>query len=252
MLFKKEDILMKFSDVVLSREKVSDQIKDALKQAILTGEFKAGDKLPREDQIAVSFKVSKASVREALRGLEGEGIVDKRRGIHGGNFVAQPGISKMNDLMSNYYQFGTVTAEELLEFGLLLEPTLVPLSVQRRTDEDLEKMRANIQEREEGLRLNRLNVKKMMEFHHIIADSCRNQLISALIQALVTVSFRILPRVAVTRADSEAHLAFSKELYKHLRQRNERAAQKSMAGIFKRFYVINKRKNAISQHGLND
>jgi len=37
---------MKFSDVVVNRSRVSDQIKDALKNAILSGEFKPGDKLP--------------------------------------------------------------------------------------------------------------------------------------------------------------------------------------------------------------
>ncbi len=233
---------MKLADVTLNRNRVSDQIKEALKQAILNGEFKAGDKLPREDQIAESFKVSKVSVREALRSLEGEGIVEKRRGIFGGNFVAQPDMTKMNDLMANYYQFGTVTAEELLELGLLLEPTLVPLSIRRRTAEDLEKMRMNIQEREQGLKSNRLNVKKMLEFHRLIANSCGNQLVSALVQALVTVSLKVFPRSPVTRADCEAHLAFSKELWEHIRKRNEKAAQKSMVSIFRRFEEIQKKR----------
>ena len=84
---------MKLTGVDLSHGRVSDRIKNTLKQSILNGEFKPGEKLPREDQLAASFKVSKVSVREALRDLEGEGIIEKRRGIHGGNFVAQPGIS---------------------------------------------------------------------------------------------------------------------------------------------------------------
>ena len=74
---------MKLASVDLSHNRVSDQIKDNLKSAILRGEFKPGDKLPREDQIAASFKVSKVSVREALRDLEGEGIIEKRRGAFG-------------------------------------------------------------------------------------------------------------------------------------------------------------------------
>ena len=61
---------MALNDVVLNRTRVTDQITDILKQAILSGEFKPGDKFPREDQIAAQFKVSKVSVREALRNLE--------------------------------------------------------------------------------------------------------------------------------------------------------------------------------------
>jgi GntR family transcriptional repressor for pyruvate dehydrogenase complex len=119
---------------------VTDQITDILKQAILSGEYKPGDKFSREDEIAVKFKVSKVSVQEALRNLEMEGLVEKRRGIFGGNFIAQPGMHKTDDLMATFYQFGSVTPAELLDFGLMLEPALLGTVVERRTDKDLEMM----------------------------------------------------------------------------------------------------------------
>jgi GntR family transcriptional repressor for pyruvate dehydrogenase complex len=131
---------MALKDVVLNRTKVTDQITDVLKQAILSGEYKPGDKFPREDEIAEKFKVSKVSVREALRNLEMEGLVEKRRGIFGGNFIAQPGMHKMDELMSNFYQFGSVTPAELIEFRRMLEPALLAIVVVHRTDEDLKKM----------------------------------------------------------------------------------------------------------------
>jgi GntR family transcriptional regulator, transcriptional repressor for pyruvate dehydrogenase complex len=233
-----EGMNMVFTDI--SRNRVSDQIKDVLKQAILKGEFKPGDKLPREDQIAASFKVSKVSVREALRDLESEGIIEKRRGAFGGNFVAQPGISKMNDLMTNYYQFGTVTPEEVLDFGQMLEPTLVAAAVNRRTGEDLKKMLANINEREACAAAGKVSGRLVLEFHGIIADSCQNQLCSVVWHALMGVSVNLLKNV-LTPEDFKTHLIYSKELYECMLAQDESAAQSSMLRTFEKFIEIHQR-----------
>jgi len=53
-----------FQNIVLRQERLSDQVKHHLKQAILDGKFKPGDKLPPENQIAEIFKVSKVTARE--------------------------------------------------------------------------------------------------------------------------------------------------------------------------------------------
>jgi GntR family transcriptional regulator, transcriptional repressor for pyruvate dehydrogenase complex len=239
-LDKLEGMNTAFTGIVLSRGRISDQIKDVLKQAILNGEFKPGDKLPREDQIAASFRVSKVSVREALQGLEGEGIVEKRRGALGGNFVGQPGGSKMNDLMENYYQFGTVTPEELLDFGQMLEPSLVSIAVKRRTDKDLVRMRTNIAECKACMTAGKISGRLILEFHGIIADSCQNQLCSVVWHALINVSAKLLPNV-LTREDFITHLNYSEELYECMLRQDESAARSSMLSIFEKFIEIHKR-----------
>ena len=83
-----------FQNIVLRQERLSDQVKNHLKQAILDGKFEPGDRLPPEDQLAAMFKVSKVTAREALREMETEGLIKKRRGIYGCSFVAQPGSER--------------------------------------------------------------------------------------------------------------------------------------------------------------
>lgn len=226
---------MALSDVVLNRTRVTDQITDILKQAILSGEFKSGDKFPREDQIAVQFKVSKVSVREALRNLEIEGLVEKRRGIFGGNFVAQPGMQKIDELMASFYQFGSVTPDELIEFRQMLEPALLGLVVAHRTDKDLEKMRANIQEIEEGIVSGKINPAKILEFHHIIAEACHNQLSAAVVKALTNVTVKIIDVSVLTLDDGKEHLVFSKRLYDCILRHDKEGAQKAIMAHFKAF-----------------
>lgn len=232
---------MKLSDVVLSRSRVSDQIKDALKQAIERGEFKAGDKLPREDEIAAMFKVSKVSVREALRDLEAEGIIQKRRGIFGGNFVAQPGSNEMQQLMSNYCQFGTISRAELFDFSHMLEPVLMSAAATRRTDEDLKKMRINIKECEECLAAGKISTRKIIEFHNILFDSCHNRFCSLVFEALMTLAIKLLSPTKVTLADFEAHLRYSKELYEHIERQDDKAARESMVSVIQKFVEISAR-----------
>lgn len=215
---------MKLTAVDLSHNRVSDRIKDNLKKTILRGEFKPGDKLPREDQIAESFKVSKVSVREALRDLEGEGIIEKRRGALGGNFVAQPRPNKIDDLMANLYHFGTITEEDFFEMEALLQQVLIPLVAKRRTEEDLEKMLKNIEEREIGLKNGKLSVGKILEFYRIIADSCKNELGSALMRSLNAFSKNLSPRIEVTIEDCEKFHEFSKAFYDNIRNQDESEA----------------------------
>jgi GntR family transcriptional regulator, transcriptional repressor for pyruvate dehydrogenase complex len=229
------DKLVKLSEAVLNRGRISDQIKEVIKRAMLNGEFKAGDKLPREDQLASLLKVSKVTVREALRDLEGEGMIQKRRGPAGGNFIAHPNMSRMKELISNCFQFGTVAPHELVEAGLMLEQTLLPLAAQRRTQDDLARIAINIKEREEGLASGVLDLKKMIAFHHILADSCRDRILSAVLHALITVSVRNLPPVSITKEDFKAHLKDSKDLYECMLRQDSAAAQTSIVSIFKRY-----------------
>ena len=226
---------MALNDVVLNRTRVTDQITDILKQSILSGEFKPGGKFPREDEIAAKFKVSKVSVREALRNLEIEGLVEKRRGIFGGNFIAQPGMHKMDELMSNFYQFGSVTPTELIEFRRMLEPALLAMVVVHRTDEDLKKMRANIREIEKGIASGKINPAKILEFHHIIAEACHNQLSAAVVKALTNVTGGIADATLLTLDDGKQHLGFSKRLYDCILRQDKEGAQKAIMAHFKAF-----------------
>ena len=127
-------------DGTIRKERISDQIKSILKQSILDGHFKPGDKFPPEVEIAQKYNVSKVSAREALREMETEGLIQKKRGIFGGSFIAEPGSEKMVDVVINSYLFGGISANDLAEFRRILEPGLAKLAAKRRTSEDLAAM----------------------------------------------------------------------------------------------------------------
>ncbi|RLC22732.1 MAG: hypothetical protein DRH93_09135 [Deltaproteobacteria bacterium] len=233
-----------FEGVLLRKEKLSNQVKEVLKQAILEGKFKPGDKLPPETQLVDQLKVSKVTIREALNEMESEGLIEKRRGIYGGSFVAQPGFDKIGQVMNNFYQFGGLTPEELVEFRQILEPQLVAIAVERRTTEDLEAMKKNIQEVEAAINKGRPDQAKGIYFHCLIANACHNQLIGAIMSALVNVFLEVLSKVPMTLEDARGDLEYNKKFYEFMLNGQKQEARELMVTHFKTLMdIIERSKN---------
>ncbi|HYQ60443.1 MAG TPA: FCD domain-containing protein [Desulfatiglandales bacterium] len=225
-------MLKTLQKVVIPRQRLSDQIRDELKRMILRGDLKRGVKLPTEEQLAAQLKVSKVSVREALRNLETEGLIEKRRGIYGGSFVAHPGSEKMGEWVVNYFRVGMITPEELVDFRKTLEPALVALAVDRRTDKDLKAIQTLIDQIDQGVRRGKLNTHKAVEFHRLIGEACHNRLISMVMEALVKVFEEILAKVPRTVEDAKYDLDHCKKIYETLVQRKKGKAQGLMVDHF--------------------
>jgi DNA-binding FadR family transcriptional regulator len=88
--------------------KASHAIAANLRQLIARGELKAGDSLPVERELVDRLGSSRGVVREALRILEREGLVEVRRGLGGGPRVRHPSISEAVQGMGIYLQLGDV------------------------------------------------------------------------------------------------------------------------------------------------
>ena len=226
-------MLKNLEKMIPRQARLSDQIRDELKRMILEGELKRGVKLPTEEQLAGQLKVSKVSVREALRNLETDGLIEKRRGVHGGSFVAHPGSEKMGEWVGNYLRIGMITPEELVDFRQTLEPALVALAVERRTDKDLRDIKAIIDEIEKGIRRGEASTPKAVEFHRLIGEACHNRLISMVMEALVKVFEGILAKIPLTLEDAKYDLEHCKKIYGCLVQSKKKNAQDLMVEHFK-------------------
>lgn len=226
-------MLKNLKTVVVPRPRISDQIGDELKRLILRGELKRGVKLPTEEQLAGQLKVSKVSIREALRNLETEGLIEKRRGVHGGSFVAHPGSEKMGEWVVNYFRVGMISPEELVDFRKTLEPVLVALAVERRTDKDLRAIKAVIDEIDQGVRRGKASTPKAVEFHRLIGDACHNRLISMVMEALAKVFEEVLTKIPLTLDDAKYDLDHCKKIYGYLVESNKKKAQDLMIDHFR-------------------
>src|SRR5919198_3304927 len=114
-----------------------DQVRISIVQAIASGRLRPGDRLPPEHEQARGFRVSRASVREALRALVDMGLLTTVRGRGGGSFVnradAEPVARNLGEAMDVLLHLDAINVAELLEARRALEGTCARLAAERRS-----------------------------------------------------------------------------------------------------------------------
>lgn len=115
-------------------------VVDQLRRAIHSGSFAPGDKFPPERELSKQLGVSRASVREAIRVLEGEGYVETRRGASGGMIVLDR--AQTEERLAEAIRRQLPEIEQAIDFRLAVECGAARLAAVRRTDDDLARLEA--------------------------------------------------------------------------------------------------------------
>src|SRR4051794_28944019 len=76
-----------------------EQAADQLRQLIVTGELAPGSRLPKENDLARRFGISRSTMREALRLLAAQSLIRTEKGPSGGNFVTVPSVEHISEFM---------------------------------------------------------------------------------------------------------------------------------------------------------
>ncbi len=159
--------------------KVSQHITEQIRSAIFDGRLKPGDKLPSERVLIEKFRVSKATLREALRSLEVLGFLEIRKGVSGGAFVTEVDMTTARDSFTNFLLFKNLSLKDLSEVRLLLESYIAEKATLSITQEDLRRLEELIRESEKAIRSNvGFESRKIeIEFHRIIASITGNPIL---------------------------------------------------------------------------
>ncbi|MCP4718833.1 MAG: FadR family transcriptional regulator [Desulfobacteraceae bacterium] len=222
----------KFEKMTIKKSRISDKIIEVLEHAVLDGSLKQGEKLPTEEKLAAQFKVSKVAVREALREMETRGLIRKKRGMYGGNFVSAPDVKKVGDSLISCFQFGTLTKDEIIDFRQTLEPVLIKKAARLRTKKDLAAMKANIEACERDLIKGRTNVSIHIGFHILIAKACHNKLFVAVMEAIAEIFEDIAKSWQEDKEKMRRDIEFNHKFYDCLLHRREEEAEKLMKAHF--------------------
>jgi DNA-binding FadR family transcriptional regulator len=126
-----------------ARRRLHEDVADQLRDAILDGRFAAGTKLPPERELAIEFRVNRTSVREAIKVLEGLGLVTVRQGD--GATVRPLVEASLEVLGPMIFHGGRVDAALVGEMSEMLQPVLLEmgrLAIERCRPADLVVIRA--------------------------------------------------------------------------------------------------------------
>lgn len=169
----------------IKQVRVSEEVAEQLKELILSGHLKAGDKLPSERDLAEKFRVSRLAVREALRSLQGAGFASARQGSGGGVFVTDLTFEQLTNAYLNLFVAGKISIAELLELRLLVEPRVAFSAAKGISPYYKELLKQTLAE--EGLPVSGLHedVERKTRIHLILAEMCGNRFFEGLVRSIM-------------------------------------------------------------------
>jgi len=163
--------------------KSSDVLADDLRERILRGDFPEGTALPTERELVSQTRMSRATIREALRILEVQGLVRIKTGRAGGAYVYRPGQDSMADSVNLLIRARRIRIPALLETREAIEPFCARLAARNRTDEDLRRLEAaNEAMAADGTLAEFLQAN--VDWHVAVAAAGQNELLTGFMLAL--------------------------------------------------------------------
>jgi GntR family transcriptional regulator, transcriptional repressor for pyruvate dehydrogenase complex len=177
-------------------------VSAASERAILDGALPPGAALPTEHELSERFGVHRSTVREAIRQVEQEGLLQRREGRR--LFVCLPGVHDLAPRATRMLLLHQATFQELWEVALALEPLAARLAASQADADDLALLETNLAASRREKAVDR-QVALDMEFHALVGRASHNR---ALMLAREPVGLLYNPTL--------------REIFRHLPQANQR------------------------------
>ncbi|NYD34652.1 FCD domain-containing protein [Actinomycetospora corticicola] len=206
------------------------QVADELRAQIVGGSLDAGQRLPNEADLGRAFGVSRSTVREALRVLASQHLIETTRGVQGGSFVAAPDPAQVVEDVGGALGVLVMTPQlrlhDLLEARLLLEPSAARLAAQRADADTVEAIRTAA-----GAPRDRRDPSGFvghLDFHTTVLMATGNLMITMMGQPVNDVLRTRLRRVGVEAAEWDRVDEWHRDIADHIAAGDAAAAEEAM------------------------
>jgi GntR family transcriptional regulator, transcriptional repressor for pyruvate dehydrogenase complex len=179
---------------------LTDEAIEKIKAMIVSGTLHAGDRLPKEADLAADLGLSRSSLREAVKALSLINILDVRRGD--GTYVTSlepPVLLEALSFIVDFHRDTTVL--EFLRVRRILEPAATAMAAERITPEEVESLRKLLDSLGPKPRVEDL-VANDLEFHRQIAACSGNSVLCSLLETLSGPTTRARVWRGLTQADA--------------------------------------------------
>lgn len=219
---------MGFKFETVKANRISQNIVEQIRGAILSGELKIGEQLPSEKDFSKHFGVSKSSLREAYRVLEAYGLLEIRQGMSGGAFIKEVDLTTVKDSLVNYFFFQNPGLREYTQIRNFLEPQVVRICAEKATPEDIEYLENNIKAMEQEPAGESFVSDLDSAFHKKLVDITGNKIISLIVESVQTALINIKQIVHTDEQFLKMVCSDHKKIVVAIRQRNPELASQTM------------------------
>lgn len=202
---------------------LSSQIAQQIRQAIMDGSLKADDRLPTEGELALRYKVSRPTIREALKRLAAQNLVRSRRGPTGGTFINRPSTTDLSDALTSattlLVGMDAFSMDDINQTRLLLETNCLQLAAPRINATQLDALERELAEQQNDALTPEQFCASDVRFHRQIAEASGNPLLSfimfSVIEALQPISNMVTFRFRERSVIIDQHQRILQALSQH-------------------------------------
>lgn len=211
-------------------KRISDQVFEQIRELIYKGEFKPGQQIPPERELAISMAVSRTSVRNAINKMVTMGLLEHRQGQ--GTFVSSPEGHRGNPL-AIAMATEDATLDDLLEVRMGLECNSAYLAARRATESDLLAIKKSLSEMEADMStIEKISTGSDAAFHMAVTFATKNPVLIHLMRNFYDFLFLgIKKNLTHMYEDPEALmdvLNHHKEVFEFIRNRQPEKAYEAM------------------------
>jgi len=210
----------------LDKTTFPQQVSDHIRRLITERHLVPGDRLPSERAMAEKFGVSRSSIREGIKLLAAQGLVETRTGD--GIYVADDLATSVLQPLTWAISMMDADYDVFFEARMILEPALAALAAIRATEKDMKRMEATIDRLEASLGDSEKAVVADMDFHLVIANSIGNQILCEFIVGLQRLLRPFLTKKPLDLDGQNLALKEHKEIFEAIKNRDANTARSAM------------------------
>ena len=167
----------------VKKTRIHEEIVFKIKDMIDQGKLEKGDQLPTERELAQAFKVSRPSVREALRALESQGFLVSRQGD--GTYISQQPIELLIEPFASVIMKEKFDQLDLFEMRRLIEPQLADLAAQRATPAEIAEMEQVVNMQQQQLISSDPAPTPEKTLHDLLFKAAKNKILISIMDSLM-------------------------------------------------------------------
>jgi GntR family transcriptional regulator, transcriptional repressor for pyruvate dehydrogenase complex len=218
-------VALKSDFEVVRRNRIYEEVAKQIERLVLK-KLKPGDKLPSERELAETLKVSRSSIRDAIRSLELMGFVEPRQGA--GTIVREISAETVVNPFANALKRRHELVSELLDFRRMLEPPLAARAATHATSEELAEMEEILERQDEKQRRGDSAVAEDAEFHYSIALASGNSVVLKVLDILMDLLRDTRERSLQLEGRPQKSLAGHRRILAAIKRRDAEAARDAM------------------------
>ena len=230
------------------KKRAYEDIVKQIRHLVEKGRLKRGDQLPTERELSETFKVSRATVREAIFSLETMKLVDRRQG-DGTYVIASSEEALVQPLAATLFH----EKDDLIDIFFLrkiLEPEVAQLASENATPEEINELEEILGEQEKEVVEGKAPIEADSGFHHQLARMARNRVLERLLLALLDLLGKTRENYLQTEERKQKSLQGHREVLLAIKNGNSAAVRQAMRRHLKNVedVLFKKRKGGVEAH----